>query len=960
MIYSLFKMRRSNDPAAAMLLKRLHKQGYPDLKDLKIERVLLVEGLDKQSVEILWPIFFNPRLETTSDESKLDENQGTIIEVRFQRGITDLEMKSIQQAAVAAKLKGFEWARVSTRYQFFGVDKTRAKEIVHRFLYNKEVEHIMEPGEVWNALRPQGQPGKVELFNLVDMNLESLCKLSEDRRLFMSNDQLIELQKLYKKLARLARDGEIEMTAAAWGDHCNHTTMKALKLFQLIQESTLRIAHPLVVSAFHDNSGVIRFYDGWAINIKGETHIAPSAVATYGGIMTKIGGVIRDPEFTGEGAYPIMASTIMGTADPRMEWKDVPEGALHPLIIVLEAIRGIKDYANPMGIPMAWSKYVINPGNLKCFALGHCVGILPEARAQKGVPQPGDFVFYIGGDRGNDGLHGATFSSAAMTHETALKDGTSVQIGHPIEERVFTEVIPVLRDAGLIRAGTDCGAAGLSSAVGEMGNRTGVWVNLAWVPLKCRELAPFEIWLSESQEGGVLAIPKEKKSQALEILSDYGVPAYVIGVFTDSQSCQVIHDASQDNAGWLNNPTTELRGQVVVDLPYSFLNEDCPLPTIEVRKPAAKLSSFEPGIPANETDWVKLVQRHLGHYNICDQSAAAHQFDQTVQGKTILPYVGGINENMPDELYVSVPIYGKPFAAGFANSVNQFYGDIDAYELGKLMMIQAMTKLVAAGFNPSEIACNVNLYTPRVIGFPEHAWRLKELVQGYCQASVDLGMPVISGKDSSNGLFVKKDGTLVHAPLTVDVAALGRMPDKKRLIPKAFAKPGDNLYLYCTGLRKIGLGGSVFFDLFEKRGNELPLIDTSAYREGMTLYHEMLEKLGWSRAVHSRAVICEGGLIRRIFEMSIGSGLGCQIDIDLSISAGNPLLLLFGELHGAIVFATDSEKCENHLAGFNLHYLGKVIREPRIEVCFDDRNIFSESTEILGQQWFSTFKEIVV
>ena len=39
----------------------------------------------------------------------------------------------------------------------------------------------------------------------------------------------------------------------------------------------------------------MKFYGGWAICGKGETHISPTLVDPYGGIMTKHGGVIRDP-----------------------------------------------------------------------------------------------------------------------------------------------------------------------------------------------------------------------------------------------------------------------------------------------------------------------------------------------------------------------------------------------------------------------------------------------------------------------------------------------------------------------------------------------------------------------------------------------------------------------------------------------------------------------------------------
>lgn len=964
-IFTMYKTRVGGDPVAVQLLNRLQKNGYHQLTDVKIEIVLRLEknGIQFPEAEFSRSIFSHPQAEAVTLTSSLDLSQGEIIEISYQRAWTDPELGSILHAAEALQVEGLEWARLSTRYQLVGVSEETVQEIAKRFLFNPSSQTIITAGEVWETLKPQGRYGGVELIDIAAMTPQKLLVLSNQRRLFLSPEQLSTIYKFYSQVGKQARDAELEMLAAAWGDHCNHTTWKALNLLQCLHDATHQIDHPLVISVFVDNSGVIEFYDGQAINAKGETHISPSSVETYGGIMTKHGGVIRDPLFTGQGAWLWAGTTIMGTCDPRMSWENVPEGALHPLTILRESIRGTKDYTNPMGIPMAWSQYMIHPGNVKCFALGHSVGIQPANRAKKGKAKVGDLVVLIGGKTGIDGVHGSTVSSGKMTFETIKIDSTHVQIGMPIEEKKLVEAIPVLRDADCIRACTDCGAAGLSSAVGEMGSETtreekivsGVWVNLAWVPLKCSGMNEWEIWLSESQERGVLAIPPDKLQLALTILNDYGVPATVIGIFTDSERCQVINNPDINNEKWIKNPQTILSGTIAVDLPYSFLTQACPLPKIKVAKPKRKSKPFDPGIPHNEIGWIKLVKRLLGHYNLSDQSAAAHQYDQTVQGATVQTYIGGQNENMPDELFVSTPILGKPFAAGIANAVNQFYGPVDPAAFGGLIYAQAITKLVAAGFSPADIACVANVYTPRVTDNPENAWRLVQLVKyGYAPASVDLQVPIISGKDSSSGTFVCKDGTLIDAPLTLDVLAMGRMPDSNRLIPKAFAKPGDALVLFHPGLKRIALGGSVFLDLFDQTGDALPEVDLLELRSGLIRYHEMLKQLEWSKHIHSRSVIEMGGLIRRLFEMSIGSGLGCKINLP-----DDPLLWLFGELNTAILFATDSPECVQHLSSDFL-VLGEVTEEPIIGVSCQSQELFKSSTEELSEKWSKTFAEVVL
>ncbi len=234
-IQSIFKRRTGDDPVAAQLLARLQRQGYPGLSGLNLEMVLLVEGVSAAVIGPLWKLFHNPTLEEISEASMLDPKDGPIIEVRYKRGITDPEMKSIRHAAEALGINGFEWARLSTRFQFIGVDEKTAHEIIHRYLCNAEVETIVEPGEVWDTLMPQGQAGDVTLIDLASMRIEQLRQMSEDRRLFMSDDLLHALQQFFIRESRPARDAEAEMVGAAWGDHCNHTTMKALGLFQMIR-----------------------------------------------------------------------------------------------------------------------------------------------------------------------------------------------------------------------------------------------------------------------------------------------------------------------------------------------------------------------------------------------------------------------------------------------------------------------------------------------------------------------------------------------------------------------------------------------------------------------------------------------------------------------------------------------------------------------------------------------------
>ena len=138
------------------------------------------------------------------------------------------------------------------------------------------------------------------------------------------------------------------------------------------------------------------------------------------------------------------------------------------------------------------------------------VGLIPRAFAEKEV-RPGDVILVVGGRTGRDGIHGATFSSVELHEESEVVSAAAVQIGDPITEKKVTDALLIARDARLYRGLTDCGAGGFSSAIGEMavesGKRGGAQVDLKDAPLKMSDLDPWEIWLSESQERMVLAVP---------------------------------------------------------------------------------------------------------------------------------------------------------------------------------------------------------------------------------------------------------------------------------------------------------------------------------------------------------------------------------------------------------------------------------------------------------------------
>jgi phosphoribosylformylglycinamidine synthase subunit PurSL len=925
-VYTLSK----DDPEARNLLAFFRRHGHSRLSHLTIERVYWLEG--DVDLEKLMTLLVNPLYQVHRFESQLDAGNGPIVEIAYRPAVTDPETPSILAGARALGEKGLEFARLSKRYQFTGLEAEEARKIAARFLYNKVVERVREPGESYVTLRPTGHPDPVSTISLRGLNKEELARLSRERSWYAPLSQMKVIQAHEETLGRPLTDAEIEIIAQTWSDHCYHTTWKSLGLLKQLAGATERIRHPLVVSVFKDNAGGMEFYEGWVVTIKGETHNFPSSIAPFGGVATKHGGVIRDTLGFGKGAYPIGGTTIMGTLDPRLAEDQVPAGALHPQLIVNESIRATSYYTNPMGIPMLHPVYRCHPGYAKCLALGHSVGLIPRRFALKDDPQPGDVALLVGGATGRDGIHGATASSTGMTGETIQKESAAVQIGHPITERRFTTAIPVLRDLDCIRTITDLGAGGISCAAGEMGAVTGVELDLDAVPLKDKSLTAWEILLSESQERMLMAVPPDNLARTQEVLSRYEVTGAVIGRFTASHRLE---------ATW--------HGEKVVDLEMSFLWEACPIDSTPAAKPARKQRAVEIPQPRTDSEWSDAVRRVLSHYSCADQSPAGARFDTTVQGRTAVGPYGGRNHRMPTNLSVLAPLHGKPYGVITTVALNPFYGQVDPATMSRLMIQEAVTKAVVAGADYREMVLCDNFYTPRVQ--PEVAWDLKAMVAEIADFSERTGVPFISGKDSSSGTF-ESQGRRIDVPPTLAVAALGRVPDVKKIITKDFKRAGNRLVL--LGFHdSTSLGGSVYADSFGQRGERLfSRYDAASVRR----VWDALLAASKERKYVSGSAIAEGGILLRIYEAAFGSGLGARIDLAAAAPARRDGFL-FGEFTGSVLLEVAPDwKAPGEVPSVDV---GEVTENPQLVLASGGEILWRDTIANLEKIWSKTFREVL-
>jgi phosphoribosylformylglycinamidine synthase II len=762
---------------------------------------------------------------------------------------------------------------------------------------------------------------RIQRVALLGANDSRLLEISRKGLLSLNLQEMKTIQAYFKKLGRDPSDVELETLAQTWSEHCKHKTFSGIIEYEeegrgsrvydnLLKATIMRVTEeldrPWCWSTFRDNAGVIAFDEEWGVAFKCETHNHPSALEPYGGAGTGLGGVIRDILGVGLGAKPVMNTDVFAFAPPDIAPKKVPKGALAPKRIIKGVVAGVRDYGNRMGIPTANGAvyfdegYVANP-----LVFCGTVGLLPKNKVNKEV-KPGDLVVTLGGRTGRDGVHGATFSSAAL--EEGITSSV-VQIGHAIMEKKCMDVQLQARDQGLYRAVTDCGAGGFSSAVGELGADTGVRVDLEKAPLKYQGLAPWEIWVSESQERMVLAVPPENWPALQALAESEGVEATVIGRFTDDNKLTVCY---QD--------------EVLGVLDNEFLHKGMP----RVHRKAIWRGRTPELKPSGRID---LKPRELGpalvgllaHPNIASKRWVVQQYDHEVQGGSVLKPFVGLDQRGPNDACVFRPRLDSDRGVVVSNGFNPSYGTLDSYWMAACAIDEALRNLVAVGGTVQHAALLDNFCW----GDPENPEELAALVRA-TQACYDVakgfGVPFISGKDSLNNTWRDTDGKIRSIPRSLLISAIGVIEDVSHVVSMELKQAGD--WLYLIGETREEMGGAHLWKVLDKPGRGIvPHVNVNRARESFDLLHQAINK-GFVRACHD---LSEGGLAVAAAEMAFAGGLGMDLDLAHIWTSGGTLsaaAVLFSETPSRFIVEVPvvaRQGFENLMRGF-ISPLGRVTR----------------------------------
>ncbi len=752
----------------------------------------------------------------------------------------------------------------------------------------------------------------VRVIPLTKMDDAALMALSRDGVLALSLEEMRTIQNWFRLPQTQAlraphfsaipeavgnpTDVELEMLAQTWSEHCKHKIFAAEveytdktanpagktetinSLYKTyIQAVTAQIRYRLgpwenghgdfCRSVFKDNAGVVAFNDAWDVCIKVETHNSPSALDPYGGALTGIVGVNRDPMGTGMGAELVCNTDVFCFASPFRDTakNPLPPRLLHPRRIMEGVAEGVEHGGNKSGVPTVNGSIVFDERYLgKPLVYCGTVGLLPaHLHGRPGYEKKacvGDSIVMVGGRIGKDGIHGATFSSEEL-HEGS--PATAVQIGDPITQRKMYDFLLRARDKGLYNAITDNGAGGLSSSVGEMAEDTnGASLDLALAPLKYDGLRPWEVLLSEAQERMTLAVPPEKLEEFCRLASHMDVEATCLGSYTDSGLFY---------ATYAGNPCACLS--------MEFLHKGLPQAKLEaVWEGAPGIADMELEPRLNVQNQEALLLNMLGRLNICSKENIIRQYDHEVKGGSVIKPLCGVEKDAPADAAVLRPVLGGQEAIVLSHGICPKFSDADTYWMAANAIDEAIRNAVATGADPDRMAGVDNFCWPDPVyseKTPDGRHKMAQLVRA-CKAlahfCTGFGVPCVSGKDSMKNDYTG-GGEKISIPPTLLFSVLGYMADAGKAVSSDFKAPGHMVYL--LGETKRELGGSEIASHLGLTLHRVPQVDeVSALARYRTLFKAI--NSGLVSACHD---LSDGGLAVALAEMCIGGRLGAAVDI---------------------------------------------------------------------------------
>jgi phosphoribosylformylglycinamidine synthase len=977
-------------------IKRKAKDYFTlEVDGIRVIRILTIDAeLNEDQLEMLRTrIFTNPVTEESSF-SPLAKDFDWSIWIGLRPGVRDTAGSTAVEAIedlLKIKFKAEEAVYTSKLYAIRGaLSEGQVEKIARDILANDIIQQWrIYSKEEWD---PENGIGVIvpkvilnhepQVSTIAIGSDEELKGISQERGLALQERDIPVIRQYFlredvqrernKSGLSLPTDVELEYISQARSDHCNHNTFKGLfryhdlstgqketvdNLFKsCIEAPTLKIKDQKdwVISVLWDNAGVARYDDGHYYVITGETHNSPSNMEAYGGAITGIVGIYRDPMGTGKGSK--LAMGLYGyCVGPRDYDKElIPH--LHPRRLLDGVIEGVRDGGNKSGIPTPFGHVLFDESYLgKCLVFVTALGIMPatvdDQSSHLKTTSPGDLIVMSGGRVGKDGIHGVT--AASETYSEATPAG-HVQIGDPYTQKKMHDFLLEARDEGLISFVTDNGGGGLSSSVGESARfSNGCRVDLDKVPLKYDGLDQWEIWVSESQERMTIAVRPEHLDRFMELSQKHAVESTVIGEYNDS--------------GYLR---LDYEGKPCASIRVDFLTSDFPQWEFDAEWVPPEMRGLREPLLSEPKTYIPLLRAMLSRPNICSRNWIARQYDHEVQGGSVIKPLVGKKRDMVSDAVVVRPILDSERGIGVAQAINPFYSQIDTYHMTATTIDEAVRRVLAVGGDPDHLGGVDNFCWPTIlydpVQNPDGKYKAAQLVRAnwalrdYC---LDYGIPLLSGKDSMyidgnlEGPFGERRKVSGLPTLLFTVSSV--IDDIGRCITMESKFPGDLVYV--LGETKNELGGSEYYQMMGDVGLHVPKVDVG---ELWPLYLS-LHKAIQSGLLSSAHAITRGGLAIHLAMVAMGGEWGLEIHL-AQVPASKALAnsqILFSESAGRFVVTVDPAKqkaFEALFAGMKANQVGVVTESTLFRVRDrEDSLIIEEEVSELKACWNRPFGGLI-
>ena len=716
--------------------------------------------------------------------------------------------------------------------------------------------------------------------------------------------KLDEYKKIKNFLGREANLLELGIFSAMWNEHCSYKSSK-------IHLKKLPTKNKIVIQGPGENAGVIDIGDDDAIVFKIESHNHPSFIEPYQGAATGVGGILRDVFTMGARPIALMNSIHFGSPDNK-KTQNLLNGV----------VSGIGGYGNSVGIPTVGGETKFNSTYnenilVNAMAIGHAKKNKIFYSKAKGINKP---VVYVGSKTGRDGIHGATMASAEFDENSEEKKPT-VQVGDPFTEKLLLEACLELMKKNSIISIQDMGAAGLTSSSIEMASKgkLGIELDLDKVPCREKNMTPYEMMLSESQERMLIILDDKKENEAKKIFDKWDLDFVVIGKTTDT-----------------NKLVLNFNNKKVADIPITALADEAPQYDRKWKKFKVKKNDFKiKELKKIKTD--KALFKILSSPDHSNKSWITDQFDQVVMCDTIQKSGG-------DAAVVRVHKKEKAISISVDSSAN--YCVADPRTGGKQIICENWRNLISVGSKPLAITNCLNFGNPEK---PEVMGEFVECIEGMKEACEFLDYPVVSGNVS----FYNETNSKSIFPTPV-IGGIGIFDNLNRIIDMKTKKTGNIIIV--VGKTFGHLTRSSFLkEIYSINDGSPPEINlTNEKNNGLSVLNLIKNNL-----ILSCHDVSSGGILVALAEMSIASMLGLKINKPKKFSDLNEYF--FAEDQGRYLLEIEKnnlEKIEKMLKKSNTFY--EVVAEVQNDIFEIDKTLSIKTEELFkcNNKWFKKFNAL--